>query len=395
MIISMKKKAFTLAEMVLALMIFWLIFGAIMSIYTRMINVKREFDARNQLLTSTYTMLEKINILLKDYTIDYEEYFNRSMHGCASVGLMSWRSVGTTWYCTTYDGYGNINPFTGLTTLGASLANANWHALYRCSSTTDYIDDTTFAYVVNDPAVLTWSGCVLSGEPQSFGEYRQQFVDVKDNADEKPSPIGDDDDTDLGKWPVAITDNQDVPELYLISKDKKSRLFLRRKLITQQDINNNGAIEPHEKFYVIQMLQLRGFDAGTVHTFDAADPNNQYMYDGQADTRACDYAKWFVCHGSGVNALIYTGYNLPADAEDGWVNLFGNDITVADWHMQIYPQKDPIYAWSENDMQINPYINIFLTTYLYSPAWYTKLQSNVFDKISYSLQTTFNIKTNY
>lgn len=81
----MKKKAFTIVEMVLALTIFSLIFGAIMTIYTRMINVKREFDARNHLLMTSYTMLEKLNILMKDYTIDYEEYFNRRMYGCTSA----------------------------------------------------------------------------------------------------------------------------------------------------------------------------------------------------------------------------------------------------------------------------------------------------------------------
>lgn len=69
--------------MVLALMVFGMLFSAIMSIYSRMINVKKEFDARNYLLTTTYGIAEKINVLLKDYTIDYEEYFNRSTRGCS------------------------------------------------------------------------------------------------------------------------------------------------------------------------------------------------------------------------------------------------------------------------------------------------------------------------
>lgn len=85
----MKKKAFTIAELVLALVVFGILFSAIMTIYVRMIHVKREFDARNYLLSTTYTMLEKINILLKDYTIDYEEYFNRRMYGCRTAGLMT------------------------------------------------------------------------------------------------------------------------------------------------------------------------------------------------------------------------------------------------------------------------------------------------------------------
>lgn len=75
--------------MVLALVVFGIVFSAVMTIYTRMINVKREFDARNYLLTTTYTMVEKLNILLKDYTIDYEEYFNRRMAGCTTPGLFT------------------------------------------------------------------------------------------------------------------------------------------------------------------------------------------------------------------------------------------------------------------------------------------------------------------
>jgi|GEM_PF-3215001 len=74
-----------------------------MTIYTRMINVKKEFDARNYLLNTTYTILERMNIMLKDYTIDYEEYFNRRMVGCQTAVpsaadpdfVWTW-SVGTT-----------------------------------------------------------------------------------------------------------------------------------------------------------------------------------------------------------------------------------------------------------------------------------------------------------
>jgi len=62
-------------------------------------------------------------------------------------------------------------------------------------------------------------------------------------------------------------------------------------MISQSDANNNGTIEPYERLYVLQMLQLRGFDAGTKHSFNPADPANLYMYDGQVDTWACDYEK--------------------------------------------------------------------------------------------------------
>lgn len=116
--------------------------------------------------------------------------------------------------------------------MGAVVFDTGLHILYRCSSNTDYFDDNIYSYVINQGTdVLTGNGCALPNEVQSFGEYRQQFINVKDNADETASPIGDDDDTDIGKGPIAIPDNEHVQELYLISKDKKSRLFLRRKLV--------------------------------------------------------------------------------------------------------------------------------------------------------------------
>lgn len=392
----MQKRSFTILEMVVALVIFGLIFSAIMTIYTRMINVKREFDARNYLLSTTYNMVEKMNILLKDYTIDYEQYFNRRMYGCAGTPwLMTGWNHGTTWYCSVFNGYGNSNPTDALQSMGASPISTWTHHLYRCSSVGDFLDDTTFSYAIYWAGLLTGAGCPLIGERQAFGEYRYQFVDVKDNADETPSVIGDDDDTDLWVWPAAIADNENIPELYLISKDKRSRLLFRRKLVQQNDINNDGTYQSFERLYVIQMLQLRGFDAGTKHSFNAGDSDNQYMYDGQIDTRACDYEKGFICNWPAVNGSIYTGYHLPSNAEDGWVNLFGWDMTVSSWRLQIYPTKDPIYARSEKTMQSNPYVRLFMQTHLYAPSRYTKVDVKAMGNITYELQTMFNIKSNY
>jgi hypothetical protein len=84
-----------------------------------------------------------------------------------------------------------------------------------------------------------------------------------------------------------------VQELYLISQDGRNRLYFRRKLIKQQDINGNG-IGTGEQLYVLQMLRLRGFDAGTLHNFDTVDGNtNPGLYDGKIDTWACDYSQGF------------------------------------------------------------------------------------------------------
>jgi hypothetical protein len=50
---------------------------AVINIYTRMIRLKYNIQARINVTQDSYFAIEKINLMLKDYTIDYEEYFNR------------------------------------------------------------------------------------------------------------------------------------------------------------------------------------------------------------------------------------------------------------------------------------------------------------------------------
>ena len=73
----MKKKGFTLLEVIIAVTSFFLLLVAIINIYTRMIKLKYNIQARTSITQDSYFAIEKINLMLKDYTIDYEEYFNR------------------------------------------------------------------------------------------------------------------------------------------------------------------------------------------------------------------------------------------------------------------------------------------------------------------------------
>ena len=93
--------------------------------------------------------------------------------------------------------------------------------------------------------------------------------------------VGDSDDRDLGIGPVAIPENPQ--EIYLISHDGQRRVFLR--------------INETENWRTIQILRLRGFDAGSDHTFNSEDPKT---YDGEIDTWACDYGQGFNCNGTAI-----------------------------------------------------------------------------------------------
>ena len=92
----MRRKAFTLLEVIVAITIFFVLLVVIVNLYTKMVRLKYNIQARQSLIQNSYDAMEKINILLKDYTIDYEEYFNRRNVGCNgnNAGTNFSRNVG-------------------------------------------------------------------------------------------------------------------------------------------------------------------------------------------------------------------------------------------------------------------------------------------------------------
>jgi hypothetical protein len=142
----------------------------------------------------------------------------------------------------------------------------------------------------------------------------------------------------------------------------------------------------------LQILKLRWFDAWDHHDFDINTSSG--VYDGNTDTRACDYAQGFICHGSGVGPL-YTWYALPLNNDDGRVNLFDQDLTVSKRNIVAYPTKNPEYALSQNETQINPYFTLSLTNKLYGKIWFKKLWIPSLEDFQLTLQTSFSTKTWY
>jgi len=376
----MKKKWFTLLEIMIATTLFFIIMVSILSAYRGILKFKYIFQAKANILETTYYMMEKVNLILKDYTIDYDEYFNRSRVGCDS-GYQSnflW-NVGVDWHCSDFSFYGNGNSY---------LPSLTWNSLYYCSSSDGYLINNQYVISTNG-AFTTWC---LSSWYQSFGQYAYQFYDMKRDADEDWSVVNDSDDTDLGQGPKAILNTTGVQELYLISADKSSRILLRRALIASGDWNKDGIISwDNEFWYTLQILKLKWFDAGNLHDFDPA--NSSGVYDGRIDTWACDYSQWFICNWSWIGNL-YSWYRLPIDTNDGWINLFDKNLTVSNRNIAVYPDTDPSLSWADDSTQINPYFTISLKTKLYGEV----RQPRLFDALpnfELSLQTTFNIKDLY
>ena len=77
-----KKSAFTLIEITIVAIMLGILIPSIFSIYSFIIKANREIHARQDAIQQGYGFFEKLNIWMQDYTIDYEEYYNRQMVGC-------------------------------------------------------------------------------------------------------------------------------------------------------------------------------------------------------------------------------------------------------------------------------------------------------------------------
>ena len=332
----MKKKGFTILEVIIAITSFFLILVVIINIYTKMMQLKYNIQARTNVTQDAYFAIEKINLLLKDYTIDYEEYFNRKNVGCDSYEtnfIWNIESGTDNGHCDLFTAYGNMNTIDG--------TELPTHELYFCSS---IVSEPLPRRVIQEPNVQDGSGCLSTGK-QSFGQYYRQSRDVKKDVDTVAGAWNDDDDENVLKGPVAIGDTTNVKELYLISQNGNSKILIRRTLVESGDRNYDGSISgDSEKLYTLEILKLRGFDAGNNHDFDVN--TSEGVYDGKIDTRACDYAQGYSCNGTGIGSL-YPGYKMPEDADDGRVNLFQKNITISDRNIMISPNKNPQYAIAE------------------------------------------------
>jgi hypothetical protein len=280
-----------------------------------------------------------------------------------------------------------------------------YHKLYYCSSLDDvlhtYDDTVPNQHAVYDrnndnPDNYWWNNCIVKWSDeiwvatyQSYGQYKNMFIDVKDDVDYITGAVKDDDDQDLWRWPIAIyqSGNNLPQELYLISNDKTRRLFFRRKMIESADYNGDGSVTDSEKLYSIQVLQLRWLDAWEAHDFDAQ--THSWVYDGMIDTWVCDYSLGFVWSWQNV-WWAYSWFRLPIDENDCWQDLLTNDITISDWNLSISPLVDPYLAWADDSAQINPFITINFTAKLYGKNWNLKIPRNQMNQYNLKLQTTFS-----
>jgi len=65
--------------MIIVMTGFFVLLTIVIQIYNKMIRIKYTVEAKQHLIQESYYTLEKMNIELKNYNIDFEEYYNRKM----------------------------------------------------------------------------------------------------------------------------------------------------------------------------------------------------------------------------------------------------------------------------------------------------------------------------
>lgn len=369
------------------------------ALYSFIIKSNKEIQARQNTIQQWYEFFERLNILMQDYTVDYEEYYNRQMVGCVWT-TKRWssfeRNVGKDWYCTEPTGYWNENSWF------TDIKKKYWD-IYYCSS------DITYQWFGSR---VVKGDCGKKVGKQSYGQYAALFKDVHKW---EWIIIWSEDDVNL--WDIlqdspinAIEDANNIQELYLISHDGKNRLYFRRKLVKPDE--NTPEQDKKYKQYKIQMLRLRWFDAWRMHNFNVTKNNfwlvNEWLYDGIIDTWACDTAMWFEpknknqancdnpnSEGNSV-CWAYSEYYLPEDKDDCWVDLTYWSATIFAWNISISPLWDSDLYWARRDRQINAYMRIMTINGVYFPAISnnTTIINSIKD-FKVPLETTINMKDFY
>ena len=381
-----KLKAFTLVEMTLVALILWLLLPSIFSMYNFIIRSNKEINARQKAIQQWYEFFERLNILIQNYSIDYEEYYNRQMVWCVnSWWVLTWSdfewNVWLSGYCSEFTAYWNNN--STWRKKNWNPMSTNWWDIYYCSSERNQGPNNHKTVVKNDN-----NTCGRIGNRQSFGQYAALFTDVKgDNAINHTNIVWDSDDEEL--WRIlndnvnAIEDSDHVQEIYLISHDGKNRLYFRRKIANKRWEFNQ---------YKIQVLRLKWFDAWQKHNFNET-TNNEWLYDGVIDTWACDASMWFNCSWPSV-LWAYSDYNLPNDADDWWIDFTYWPTTVSMRNIWISPKGDSDLFRSLDSHQINPSMRIMVVNWVYIPYDDSSLSNSISD-FKVPLQTTINMKDFY
>ena len=366
-------KWFTLVEILVWILIFSIViiwwFKALVAINIWKIKLIEETNIEKEALYFSEKLFEEIK---KGWLVDYEEYFNRKIVNIWKSSLYS------SWHYLHKTGFWNFGGFWSVE------SSSYWNNFYYCVSWSWVSNSLSLSWVLSEINLWCvkgnndsdWNSGLLysinySWKPQRYGQYSFQFKDYNINYDNDSwdedwddKIIWDDDDGDIWLWVDVFSWWLDVKELYLISWDKNKRTFFRWNVIYDKshptydsETRTNSACDFSDAYsptwtwclWTIEFLKLDWYDFWMDHSTWDIDENST-QYDWVIDTWLInkDFAWW-------EEVIAWSNTNSY------WVPLFPDSISVSDFKVFVYPNKDLNRAWKENQTNIAPYVRINIT----------------------------------
>lgn len=344
----MNKKAFTLIEIMIWILIFSIVIIGGFKAYGWVLVWKIKLIESTNIQKEAFYFSEKFFEEIKvGWVVDYEEYFNREtvwttiLNGHYSLSTWFW-NYWTNWtpWNTTY-----------------------WDWFYYCRSTNWVLMGTWWC--VND-FNTDWSA--VNNKPQRYWQYSFHFIDYNSNFNEDTgfslwdedwnwNITWDDDDEYLWIWPDAFSWATDQKEIYLISADSKKRTIFRWHI--KDDTNDNINTCDLDNWWIwcnstIEFLKLEWKDWWFNH-----EQTWNGLYDWIVDTWVIDKDFSWETNIDEDNAIIAWW------SSDTWFwqPLFWDNINVSDVKFYIFPHKDLNLSWKDFDKKINisPYLKMKIT----------------------------------
>lgn len=344
------RKAFTLAEMLIAIAIFGTVSTMAVSIYVQSSRESNRANTQNRIYEGASHLLQQIAKEVHEGTIDYDEYYNKNVviptlnAGDAIPGASAIKNFGQNFgrYYSSFFYPGSDEA------LGFYCNNASPSGIYvnfagdtNTSTKRNFRDCTPLRSTLDrNKGLNPFSGKFLNANVKENAFCGTVSYSIGLNSGKNKGLC-----TDVNTPNVLLSRIQD--NLYLISADSTRKTVLAREKITK-------TTEPDA--YALSMLRLKGMDKND---------------DGFIDYFFC--ADDFEC---GV-ASAFAGLSYPSTADlsesvndagaDPWpfakdfVPVSPLNINIKDLKFIISPSEDPHYAFAETAEQQQPLVTIVLT----------------------------------
>lgn len=337
-------KGFTLIEILIGILIVSFVLLAGFQALSAVWIGKIKLIEKTRIEKEAYYASEKFFEMIKKWwTIDFEEYWNRTSY---DTNYSSWHyekqtgmgNEGTLYFC--------MSPNGSSMGTGGCLENN----LYKS-------DATPLASQKN--------------EKQRYGEYELQFIDYNSDQDgntgdednsweSELSFLGDADDLYLGIGPRAFSWSK-VGELYLINDQGNERTFFRWNVKYDSFAPPGSTCDGTHTMTgtgclgTIEFLKLTGKDEWYT-------ANDIWDWDGKIES-------WYI-HEDFLSSLWEVKVT-SSNSEQYWQPIFSDNINVKDVQFFLYPNKDIQYSWKDTDtaLSVSEYLWLQMTL---QPSWKEK-----------------------